>query len=148
MAYSRCLGEEVAMNPNRDPFVGTWELDPESLDYQHGRPGRRATYTVEAAPAGLMFTLDGEDADRKPMKFTYGGALDGRDQPLPGSDAVLVLMRYDQRNIESVLKRGGKVADRWTRELLPDLNTMRIIQHGVKPDGSESQNVSIYRRIE
>jgi len=95
-----------------------------------------------------MFTLDGEDADRKPMKFTYGGALDGRDQPLPGSDAVLVLMRYDQRNIESILKRGGKVADRWTREPLPDLNTMRIIQHGVKPDGCEFQNVSIYRRIE
>ena len=58
------------MNPNREPFVGTWELDPESPDYRHGRPGRRATYTVEAVPAGLMFTLDGEDADRKPMKFT------------------------------------------------------------------------------
>jgi hypothetical protein len=135
------------MNPNRDPFVGTWELDPESLDYRHGRPGRRATYTVEAVPAGLMFTLDGEDADRKPMKFTYGGELDGRDQPLPGSDAVLVLTRHDQRNIESVLKRDGKVVDRWTRELLPDLNTMRIIQHGVKPDGSKFQNASLYRRI-
>ena len=67
------------MNPKDDPFVGTWELDPESLDYQHGRPGRRATYAVEAVPAGLMFRLDGEGADRKPMKFTYGGALDGRD---------------------------------------------------------------------
>jgi len=66
-------------NPKDDPFVGTCELDPESLDYQHGRPGRRATYTVEAVPAGLMFRLDGEGADRKPMKFTYGGALDGRD---------------------------------------------------------------------
>jgi hypothetical protein len=135
------------MNPKDDPFVGTWELDPETLDYQHGRPGRRATYTVEAVPAGLMFTLDGEDADRKPMKFTYGGALDGRDHPLPGSDAVLVLMRYGERNIESALKRGGKVVDRWTRELLPDLSTMRIIQHGVKPDGSTFQNVSLYRRI-
>ena len=135
------------MNPNDDPFVGTWELDPESLDYQHGRPGRRATYTVEALPAGLMFTLDGEDAERKPMKFTYGGALDARDQPLPGSDAVLVLTRYDEQNIESTLKRGGTVVDRWTRELLPDLNTMRIIQRGVKPDGRTFQNVSLYRRI-
>jgi hypothetical protein len=135
------------MNPKDDPFLGTWELDPETLDYQHGRPGRRATYTVQAVPAGLMFTLDGEDADRKPMKFTYGGELDGRDHPLPGSDAVLVLMRHGERNIESTLKRGGKVVDRWTRELLPDLSTMRIIQHGVKPDGTTFQNVSLYRRI-
>ena len=135
------------MNPKDDPFVGSWERDPESLDYQHGRPGRRATYTVEAVPTGLMFTLDGEDADRKPMKFTYGGELDGREQPLPGSDAVLVLTRYDERNIESALKRRGLVVDRRTRELLPDLNTMRIIQHGVKPDGSTFQNASLYRRI-
>jgi hypothetical protein len=134
------------MNPSDDPFVGTWQLDPETLDYQHGRPGRQATYMVEAVPAGLMFTLDGKDADGKPMKFTYGGELDGRDQPLPGTDAVLVLTRCNERNIESVLKRGGKVVDRWTRELLPDLNTMRIIQHGVKPDGSKFQNASLYRR--
>jgi len=102
-------GEEDAIRLSPDPLVGTWRLDPESLDYQHGRPGRRATYIDEAHPAGLMFTLDGEDADRKPMKFTYGGALDGRDQPLPGRDAVLVLTRYDERNIESALKRSGKV---------------------------------------
>ena len=98
-------------------------------------------------PAGLMFTPDGEDADRKPMKFTYGGALDGRDQPLSGRDAVLALTRQDERNIESVLKRGGKDVDRWTRGLLPDLNAMRIIQHGVRPDSNLSQNVSLYRHI-
>jgi hypothetical protein len=135
------------VNPDRDFFVGMWELDPATLDYQHGRPGRRATYVIEAVPQGLMFTLDGEDADRKPLKFTYGGELDGRDQPIPGMDAVLVLTRLDANNIESVLKRGGKVVDRWTRELLPDLQTMRIVQHGVKPDGAEFRNTSIYRRV-
>jgi hypothetical protein len=135
------------MNPNDDPFVGTWELDPETLDYQHGRPGRQAIYVVEAVPNGLRFTLDGKDADGKPMKFTYGGELDGRDQPLPGTDAVLVLTRHNERSIESVLKGGGKAVDRRTRELLPDLNTMRITQHGVKPDGGRFQNMSLYRRI-
>jgi hypothetical protein len=32
--------------------------------------------------------------------------------------------------IESVLKREGKVVDRWTRELLPDGKTMKIAQYG------------------
>jgi len=138
---------EDAVNPERDFFVGTWELDPATLAYQFGRPGRRATYVIEAVPEGLRFTLDGEDADKKPMKFTYGGELDGRDQPVPGMDAVLVLTRQDANNIESVLKRGGKVVDRWTRELLPDLHTMRIVQHGVKHDGVAFRNTSIYRRV-
>jgi len=135
------------MNPPHDPFVGTWELDPTTLDYQFGRPGRRAIYTIEPNPAGLTFILDGDDADGKRLQFTYGGHLDGREQPLPGTDAVLVLTRFDELNIESTLKRGGKVVDRWTRELLPDSKTMRIVQHGVEPDGTEFRNTSLYRRI-
>jgi hypothetical protein len=45
-----------------------------------------------------------------------------------------------------VLKRGGVVVDRWTREVLPDRDTLRMIQWGRKPDGSPFQNVSLYRR--
>jgi hypothetical protein len=135
------------MTSSLDPFLGTWELDPETLDYQHGRPGRRAVYKIEPSPEGLIFVLDADDADGKRMNFTYGGHLDGRDQPLPGTDAVLVLTRYDENNIESTLKRGGTVVDRWTREILPDRNTMSIVQHGFKPDGTVFRNVGMYRRV-
>ena len=134
------------MDLESDPFLGTWELDPATLDYQHGRPGRRAIYKIEPAAEGLTFTLDGDDADGKQLNLTYGGPLDGRDQPLPGTDAILILTRYDQNNIESSLKRGGKIVDRWTREILPDRDTMRIIQHGFKPDGTPFRNTSLYRR--
>jgi hypothetical protein len=33
---------EDAVNPEQDFFVGTWELDPATLDYQFEWPGRRA----------------------------------------------------------------------------------------------------------
>jgi hypothetical protein len=131
----------------QDPFVGVWELDPTTLDYQFGRPGRRAIYTIEALPVGLRFTLDGYDADENHLTFSYGGELDGRDQLLPDKGAVLVLTRLNETTIESVLKRAGKVVDRWTRELLPD-RTMKITQYGVKPNGDEFRNTSIYRRRE
>ena len=130
-----------------DPFPGIWELDPESLDYQFGGPGRRALYTIEAIPGGLQFSLDGNDADGNHLKFTYGGELEGRDQPIPGVDAVLVLKRLSDNVIESTLKRNGQVVDRWTREILPDGNTMRIIQHVVRPNGDEFKNTSLYRRV-
>jgi phosphoribosylanthranilate isomerase len=131
---------------DNDPFPGVWELDPETLDYQAGRPGRRALYVIERSPEGLRFHLDGDDADGKRMTFSYGGALDGREQPIPSSDATLILTRYSKILIESALKRGGKIVDRWTRAILPDRDTMRITQHVVRPDGSEARNVSIYRR--
>src|SRR5262245_45692591 len=136
------------MSPQGDPFLGTWQLDPATLDYQHGRPGRRAIYQIEPSADGLNFILEAEDAEGNPLKFTYGGPLDGRDQPLPGTDAILILTRDDENNSESTLKRGGKIVDRWTREILPDCNTMRIIQHGFKPDGSPFCNTGLYRRIE
>ena len=129
-----------------DPFLGTWELDPDTLDYQQGRPGRRAIYKIERTAEGLNFSLDCNDADGKRLDIKYGGALDGREQPIPGTDAVLILTRYDQNNIESTLKRAGKIVDRWTREILPDRSTMRIIQHGLKPDGTAFRNAGLYRR--
>jgi hypothetical protein len=133
------------MEPRSDLFCGTWELDSATLDYQYGRPGRRAIYTIEKPHEGLQFVLDADDADGKQIHVTYGGPLDGREQPLAGIDAVLVLTRYDDRNVESTLKRGGKVVDRWTREIL-DGNTMRIVQHGFRPDGEAFRNIGIYRR--
>lgn len=72
-----------------DPLVGTWVLDPGSLRYESGEPGRRATYS---------------------------GELDGREHPLPGGELVVVLLRDNERSLTSLLKRGGVVLGRWTRE--------------------------------
>ena len=113
------------------------------MDDQAAAPSTRS----KLHPEGLNFILDADDADGKRINVTYGGYLDGRDQPLPGTDAVLVLTRYDENNIESTLKRNGKVVDRWTREILPDRKTMRIVQHGFQPDGIAFRNVGLYRRV-
>jgi len=129
-----------------DPFFGTWELDPETLNYQFGCPGRRAVYVIEPGENGeVVFHLDADDADGKLIKVTYGGALDGKDRPL-GGNAALVLTRLDHRAIESSLKRDGKIVDRWTRELQSGNQEMLITQHGVKPDGEPFANTGIYRR--
>jgi phosphoribosylanthranilate isomerase len=138
--------KSASNNDKIDAFVGRWELDPSTLDYQFGRPGRRAIYEIEQTSEGLQFHLDADDADGKPMKIVYGGPLDGLDKPIPGSDAALVLTRSDDRTVESALKRSGKVVDRWTRELLPDGKTMKIVQHVVGPSGEKLRNSGLYRR--
>jgi|SRR5450432_1269075 phosphoribosylanthranilate isomerase len=138
--------ERLSVTPDPDPFIGTWELDPSTLDYEFGRPGRRATYVIESIPGGLQFHLDADDADGKPLNFTYGGQLDGREQPIRAAGAVLVLTRINENYIESTLRRDGTIVDRWTREMLPGGKTMRIVQFGNKPNGEEFRNASLYQR--
>jgi len=77
---------------------------------------------------------------------TYGRELDGRDQPPGGGDAALALTRLGENMIETTLKRRGTVVDRWTRELLPDRETMKITQLMLRPSGEEFRNTSIYRK--
>jgi hypothetical protein len=130
-----------------DPFIGTWQLDPSTLNYQLGRPGRRATYMIESTPEGLRFTLDADDADGKPMHHVYGGKLDGIDVPLAPA-VSLNLSRPTPRIIESVLKKDGKIVDRWTRTLAPDGQTLLITQHVVRAsDGQRFANSALYRRV-
>jgi hypothetical protein len=135
------------MRSPHEPFIGVWELDPDTLDYQHGRPGRRALYTIESLPEGLRFVLDADDADGKRMHHVYGGNLDGDDIPIPGTPLTLALGKPDEYTIESTLKEDGRVLDRWTRVVQEDGDTMLITQHGFCPDGKPFRNNGIYRRV-
>ncbi|HXE63807.1 MAG TPA: hypothetical protein VN519_09720 [Bryobacteraceae bacterium] len=101
---------------------------------------------IEASHAGLQFTLDVDDADGKPMRFVYGGAIDGGDVPIPGTAMTLALTEPGDGSIESTLKKAGVVIDRWTRTVLEDGATMSITQHGFTDDGESFRNNGIYRR--
>jgi len=111
-------------------------------------PGRRASYEISIEGAGLVFKLDGEDADGRPVKVSYGGPLDGAEQRLPPGSPVgaITLSWLNERTIVSCALKDGRVVDRWTRELLADGDTMLIIQHGVKADGESFQNRSMHKR--
>jgi len=85
-----------------EAWLGVWQLDPATLRYEHGRPGRRALYTIERADAGLTFHLDADDPDGRLLKFTYGGPLDGVGRDI-GGGARLVLTQVDERTIDSAL---------------------------------------------
>jgi hypothetical protein len=132
-------------------FLGKWELDPETLDYEHGRPWLRAVYVIEAIlieeGGGLRFTLDADDADGKAMHHVYGGAIDGRDVPIPDTGLTLSLIELGDGSIESTLKKNGAVIDRWTRTVLEDGDTMLITQHGFTADGESFRNNGVYRRV-
>ena len=89
-----------------------WELAADTLDYQCGRPGQCAVYTIETVADGLRFTLDADDADDKPIHHVYGGKLDGGDVLMPNTALTLSLEKLDESTIQSTLKKDGLVLDR------------------------------------
>src|SRR5437773_8261303 len=90
--------EQRAMNPSEDPFAGAWEL---GLSV---RPSRTARSLYDRSRAGWAHVLPRRgDAEGRPMKFTYGGELDGREQSFPEDAGVLVVTRLNERIIESIL---------------------------------------------
>jgi hypothetical protein len=121
-----------------EPFIGVWELDPNTLDYQHGRPGRRATYTIEPTA---------DDADGKSMHYTYGGKLNGEEIPIPNTSISLVLTMPDECTVESILTQADRVIDRWTRRVQRNGQTMVITQHGFGSNGEPFCNKGTYRRV-
>jgi len=128
-----------------EAWLGVWQLDPATLRYEHGRPGRRALYTIERADAGLTFHLDADDPDGRLLKFTYGGPLDGVGRDI-GGGARLVLTQVDERTIDSALERDGRIVDHWRRALAPDGTSITFTQSGTTPDGRPFKNVSVYYR--
>ena len=82
------------------------------MDYQCGRPGRRAVYTIETVADGLSFTLDADDAEDKPIHHVYVGKLDGGDVLMPNTALTLSLEKLDESTIQSTLKKDGLVLGR------------------------------------
>ena len=131
-----------------DLFLGLWKLNPATLDYQFGRPGRRAMYLIERSGQQWRFTLDGDDADGKSMCFSYSGLLDGEDYPCMDQSVIdsLQLSLVDEATIESVAKKDGKVVDRWRRVVSPDGRILTITQYGSNPENEHLRNVSVYEK--
>ena len=100
------------MNHLIEPFLGVWELDPATLKYEKGRPGRPAVYSIFKTEDGLSFELDADDADGKPIHVVYGGKLDGVDRPHEGYPVTVSFAMVEDGSIESVAWKNGVAVDR------------------------------------
>jgi hypothetical protein len=65
-----------------DPLAGTWEFHPEKSTFTPG-PARYKSMTVTFAGQNQM-TMDGVDAQGKPIKGTFAAVPDGKPHPVSG----------------------------------------------------------------
>ena len=133
----------------RDPVIGTWELDVARSSFDPGPPLRSQTRVYERTAGGVRFTLTGVSAAGTPMRVEYTAPYDGKDYPLTGSPSVnsVALTRVDRLRADAVEKKDGAPKFHVTRVISPDENTMTVTSIGTNAKGTAIKNVLVFRRV-
>jgi len=133
-----------------DAFVGKWKLDPTQNNYELGEPPQSGTYQIEPKDDGYLITMAWVTSDGQEMKMSYEGTPDGVEYAYenPAIADVMSMTRVDEHTLDSAAFKGGMRIAYARRQLSKDLKTMTVTQSGLKPDGVEFNNVSVYRRLD
>src|SRR5262245_9945000 len=129
-----------------DNQVGTWKLNVAKSKYNPGPPPKNGTLTVPAIPNGLKITIDGTDAEGKPVHMEFAPKYDGKDVPatgMPGADTIS-MKKIDDYTIEAVSKKEGKPLTTTRTVVSKDGKTRTTTQKGTNAKGDKVNNTIVY----
>lgn len=132
-----------------DLFVGEWEMDPASNQYEWGTPPQAGRYLIAPVDAGYLITMHWTTADGQAREMAYSGIPDGEWYPVADNPAVdaMSMTRVDERTLVTDARLGVRIVATGRRLLSQDGQSMTIHQSGMRPDGKPYTNTSVYRRI-
>ena len=137
----------AALAQSSNPLVGTWKLNIAKSKYNAGTAPKSATTTIEAAGAGVKYTVDTVTADGTVRHWTYTTNNDGKDSPIVGNAAqgdAAAVTRVDANTTRAAYKKGGKVTVTSTSVLSGDGKTRTNTSKGKDALGQLTDNVQVY----
>jgi hypothetical protein len=133
---------------SKDPFVGTWRLNPAKSTYNPGPVPKSVVSTYEAAGKGLKVSVKNESASGM-VEYSYTTNLDGKESPVTGNNPLadtVVVTRIDPRTLELVNKRAGKTTTTQRNVVSADGKTRTVTTTGTDAKGQKINNVGIFER--
>jgi hypothetical protein len=136
----------TALAQSKDPLVGTWKLNAAKstgLSYKSG------TSKIEAAGAGVKFTVDLVGTDGTVNKWTFTANYDGKDNPVTGKSPygdTVAVERVDANTTRLTSKLGGKVLTTQTVVVSADGKTRTTTTKGTDAKGQKIESVSFYEK--
>ena len=127
-----------------DPLVGTWKLN---VAKSTGISFKSGTTKIEAAGAGVKFTVDIVGADGTVHHWAFTANYDGKDNPVVGSSPygdMAAFTRIDARTIRVVSKQGGKPTVTQTIAVSGDGKTRTTATKGTDAKGQTIDTVAFY----
>ena len=131
-----------------DNQAGTWKLNVAKSKYSPGSPPKEGTLTVESEPNGLKITINGTDAEGKPVHMEFSPKYDGKDVPttgMPGTDTIS-MKKIDDYTVEAVSKKAGKPLVTTRTVVSKDGKTRTTTQKGTNAKGEKVNNTIVYEK--
>jgi hypothetical protein len=144
-----CAGAFAAENS----FYGTWQSNL-AKSHMTNKALIDTTLLVVIAPYGdngwTRVQIDIRDPQKSGREEHYSARFDGKAYPTNGGDPrVVALTRVDDRTIEQVTKRNGKVSSRSRIQVSQDGKTLTSTGNGVNGRGEPySDQVQVFDRVE
>ena len=137
-------GTALAQPPN--PLVGTWKLN---VAKSKGTTFKSGSTKVEAAGAGVKFSVELVGADGTPTRWAFTANYDGKDNPVTGNSPygdTVALTRVDPRTTQITVKQGGKVTVTQTIVVAEDGKTRTTTTKGTNAKGEPVDAMSLYEK--
>jgi hypothetical protein len=128
-----------------DPQLGTWKLNDANSKIGAGSP-RNTTVVYEAAGDSVKVTVDGTDAEGKPLHSEWTGKYDGKDYPVTG-DPNTDTRSYKKVNDHTLAftnKKGDKVTISGRGVVSADGKTRTVTITGTDSKGEKFTSTMVY----
>jgi hypothetical protein len=139
----------VGFAQSNNPQVGTWKANIAKSKFTVGPALTSGTTKIEAAGAGVKFTVDNMSADGSKNHWEFTANYDGKDNPVTGNSPygdVVALTRVDANTTRMVNKKGGKVTATITSVVSSDGKTRTVTIKGTNAMGQAVDGVTVYER--
>ncbi len=128
-----------------DNFAGTWKLNEAKSKISPGTP-KNSTVTYSDEGDKIKVTIDGTNAEGKPIHNEWVGKFDGKDYPVTGdsTDSSRAIKKINDRTLEGTTKQGDKVALHVKIVVSADGKSRTVTIDGTDAQGKKVHSVAVY----
>ena len=135
----------------QDPWLGTWKLNLDKSKYEpaSGAPKSQTVKQEAVAGGGMKSTVDGVDAQGKPLHTEVTTMFDGKSTDVkgaPDANTTRVYKRIDTRTYEFVASVAGKGTVTSRSVVAADGKSRTVTTTGKNAQGQSVNNVVVYEK--
>jgi hypothetical protein len=130
-----------------NPMEGTWKLNESKSKLTRGTgKSNKVVYDSRLIRDKMTVTVDGVDADGKPVHSEWKGKFDGKDYEVtgdPNSD-MRSYTKVNDQTLNVISKKGGKVVAQARIVVSADGKSRVVTVNGTTAKGKRFTNTSVY----
>ena len=145
LTLALCFFAGAACFAADDPQMGTWKLNEAKSKTAPGME-KLTTVVYEAVGDQMKVTIDGTDADGKPIHNEWTGKFDGKDYAVTG-DSTSDMRSYkkiDSHKLKFTVKKGDKTIATGRIVVAADGKSRTVTTSGTDAEGKKTNNIVVY----